>query len=143
MKPSNNQFGTREIPASPRQHDSRVAAQSAPVPSAPLSATEQDMVPLLSATPSQESSTSPPNNAAHTAATGGKRQPENHLLTVREVADLLQVPVSWVYEHIRGRCADRLPGFRLGKYWRFTEEDVTEWLRAKRTKDYHHAGHYR
>jgi len=59
----------------------------------------------------------------------------DQLLTVREVADLLHVPASWVYAHIRERCADRIPGFRVGKYWRFSERDVTAWLRAKRTKD--------
>jgi excisionase family DNA binding protein len=41
------------------------------------------------------------------------------LLTVEEVAELLKVPVSWVYEHTRKRGLDRIPGFRLGKYWRF------------------------
>jgi hypothetical protein len=52
---------------------------------------------------------------------------------------LLQVPVSWVYEQTRRRCPGRIPGFRLGKYWRFSSEDVTAWLTAKRTNDYHHA----
>ena len=50
------------------------------------------------------------------------------LLTVGEVADLLQVPASWVYGHTRRRSIDRIPGFRLGKYWRFREADVLVWL---------------
>ncbi|MBI4461742.1 MAG: helix-turn-helix domain-containing protein [Acidobacteria bacterium] len=50
------------------------------------------------------------------------------LLTVREVAELLQVPVSWVYERTRRRSLDRIPSFRLGKYWRFREADVLAWL---------------
>lgn len=50
------------------------------------------------------------------------------ILTVEEVAELLRVPVSWVYDRTRKRAADRLPGFRLGKYWRFREADVLAWL---------------
>ena len=43
------------------------------------------------------------------------------LLTVEEVAELLKVPTSWVYEQTRRRGLERIPGFRLGKYWRFQE----------------------
>jgi excisionase family DNA binding protein len=45
------------------------------------------------------------------------------LLTVEEVAELLRVPVSWVYERTRKRSLERIPGFRLGKYWRFRQAD--------------------
>jgi predicted DNA-binding transcriptional regulator AlpA len=38
------------------------------------------------------------------------------LLTVEEVAALLQVPRSWVYDRTRKRGVERIPGFRLGKY---------------------------
>ena len=72
-------------------------------------------------------------------ATEAEKRDENRLLTVHAVASLLQVPVSWVYEHTRQRCTDRIPGFRLGKYWRFSEADVIEWLAAKRKNHYHHA----
>jgi excisionase family DNA binding protein len=50
------------------------------------------------------------------------------LLTVNEVADLLHVPVSWVYEHTRARSTNRIPGFRIGKYWRFREDDILQWI---------------
>lgn len=52
----------------------------------------------------------------------------NALLTVEEVAEILRVPVSWVYERTRSRSMDRIPGFRLGKYWRFREADVLAWI---------------
>jgi excisionase family DNA binding protein len=68
---------------------------------------------------------------------------EDTLLTVRDVATLLKVPPSWVYEHTWRNCSDRIPGFRLGKYWRFSEEDVVAWLSARRTKQFHHNGHSR
>jgi excisionase family DNA binding protein len=54
------------------------------------------------------------------------------LLTVEEVAALLQVPVSWVYDRTRKRSVERIPGFRLGKYWRFREADVMSWIEKQR-----------
>jgi excisionase family DNA binding protein len=50
------------------------------------------------------------------------------LLSVEEVAELFRVPVSWVYEHTRRRSPNRIPGFRLGKYWRFRKSDVLAWI---------------
>ncbi len=54
------------------------------------------------------------------------------LLTVQEVAELLKVPVSWVYEHTRKRGLDRLPHLKLGKYLRFEEQAVREFLERQR-----------
>lgn len=54
------------------------------------------------------------------------------LLTVEDVAALLKVPPSWVYERTRRRGVERIPGFRLGKYWRFREGDVVAWLERQR-----------
>jgi excisionase family DNA binding protein len=54
------------------------------------------------------------------------------LLTIEDVAELLKVPVSWVYERTRRRANDRIPGFRLGKYWRFREADLLAWLDRQR-----------
>ena len=71
------------------------------------------------------------HGATPRAATVGRRNDDSRLLTIRDVAELLQVPVSWVYEHTRRRSLDRIPGFRLGKYWRFNEADVRAWLRTK------------
>lgn len=55
------------------------------------------------------------------------------LLTVEEVAELLNVPVSWVYDRTRSRGMNRIPGFRLGKYWRFHESEVRAWLERQRS----------
>ncbi len=54
------------------------------------------------------------------------------LLTVHQAAELLQVAPSWVYSHTRGRALDCIPGFRLGKYWRFREADVMAWLERQK-----------
>jgi excisionase family DNA binding protein len=50
------------------------------------------------------------------------------LLTPEELAENPKVPVSWVYEHCRRRAVNRLPGFKIGKYIRFRESDVLDWL---------------
>jgi excisionase family DNA binding protein len=55
------------------------------------------------------------------------------LMTVQQVAELLQVPVSWVYGRLRKRSLERLPGYRLGKYWRFDREEVLLWVAQQRT----------
>jgi len=54
------------------------------------------------------------------------------LLTASEVAQLLKVPVSWVYERTRGRGFDRLPHFKLGKYLRFSKKEILDWLDKER-----------
>jgi excisionase family DNA binding protein len=55
------------------------------------------------------------------------------LLTVEEAAALLRVPVSWIYSRTRSRSVDRLPGIRLGKYWRFRQADLEAWIERHRS----------
>jgi excisionase family DNA binding protein len=57
---------------------------------------------------------------------------EDILLTVDEVAEILRVPTSWVYGRTRERSKDRIPGFRLGKYWRFRQCEVLAWVESQR-----------
>jgi len=54
------------------------------------------------------------------------------LLTVREVAEFLRVPASWVYERTRRRGRDRLPHVKIGKYLRFRLIDLEAYLEALR-----------
>lgn len=54
------------------------------------------------------------------------------LLTVDEVAELMKVPKSWVYERTRARTEDRLTFIKLGKYVRFTEADVRAFIERQR-----------
>ncbi len=54
------------------------------------------------------------------------------LLTIEDVAELLKLPVSWVYERTRRRGIGRIPGFRLGKYWRFRATEIRAWLEQQR-----------
>jgi excisionase family DNA binding protein len=48
-------------------------------------------------------------------------------MTAREVADLLHLPVSTVYELAR---RGELPARRLGRAWRFLRPRLEEMLRA-------------
>ena len=127
MNRRSTQFGVRKNPDSQRVHGLRLAIEN-----------RFRSMPAEDVNP-RGGFNDPRHAASPYAATGGERKDTNHLLTVGEVAQLLQVPVSWVYEQTRRRCSNRIPGFRLGKYWRFCSEDVAAWLASKRTNDYHHA----
>ena len=57
------------------------------------------------------------------------------LLTVRQVAERWQVSPSWIYGRTRRRGNDRIPHFRLGKYLRFDERAVQEFLEHRRVSN--------
>ena len=54
------------------------------------------------------------------------------LLTVEDVAALLKVKVSWVYDRIGPKHGGRLPHIRLGRYIRFERSAVLEFLQRQR-----------
>lgn len=47
------------------------------------------------------------------------------LMTAADVARLLGVPISWVYEHSR---QGRIPTVALGRYRRFRREAIESWV---------------
>lgn len=49
------------------------------------------------------------------------------LLTAAEAADQLRVPESWLYSAAR---RDAFPHVKVGRYVRFRQEDVSEWIRT-------------
>jgi hypothetical protein len=58
------------------------------------------------------------------------------ILTPEQLAERLQVGVSWVYEKSRARGnRDRnpLPVLRCGRYLRFSWPDVCAWMRSNNT----------
>ena len=58
----------------------------------------------------------------------------HELLTVGDVAALLQVSKNWVYEHTRSRGtprSERLPFLKIGKYLRFEARAVRAFLDKK------------
>jgi len=132
MKSLRTQFGMHENTAPSRRHASRLAFNPVPSGNNERSQLPHEHEPSsLSETPGIETlGKFITKNQNET--TGGKQGVKHHLLTVNEVAELLRVPVSWVYERTRRRDAGQLPGYRLGKYWRFREEEVLAWINCQR-----------
>jgi excisionase family DNA binding protein len=58
---------------------------------------------------------------------------DRDLMTVAETAELLKVPVSWVYERSRKRGRERIPCIKLGKYLRFERGAVRAWVESLRS----------
>jgi excisionase family DNA binding protein len=125
------QVGVRKNPApSPRQHGLRFVVdtnlanasdrETLPTQESPGIDTRSNILRL------------PTHAAPLHAATAEEASDDSHLLTVSEVAHLLQVPVSWIYARTRQRNKDRLPGYRLGKYWRFDRGEVLGWVESHR-----------
>ena len=52
----------------------------------------------------------------------------DRLLDAKEVAEWLNVPVSWVRESTR---AGAMPCLELGRYKRYRESDVAKWLEER------------
>lgn len=130
MKLRPTQFGVRENSASLRQHASRLSVSS--------SLSQKQRVSVASV---KDEKGAPPTRLVVEAhdrfrgetqhdATGEEERGDNQLLTVRDVAELLQVPVSWVYKHAGPRCPNPLPFIKLGKYLRFRSTDIMTFLRG-------------
>jgi excisionase family DNA binding protein len=130
MKPRPTQFGVRENTGSPRQHASRPAVERR---SNTIRIKEENPETQL---PSPQNScllpgfNNPLRAASQRTATGEEKRDGRLFLTVREVAELLQVPVSWVYGRMRKRSSEQLPAYRVGKYWRFREEEILAWVKC-------------
>lgn len=50
------------------------------------------------------------------------------LVGIREMAQILNVPTSWLYSRTR---TGEVPHYRLGKYVKFVESEVMDWLQSK------------
>jgi len=130
MERHTTQLGPHKNPASlRRQHGLRLSANSSST-----SATRIQDSEVGGSSPG--SSTSEELNLlaedAENGTTVRRERERGQLLTVHEVADLLHVPVSWVYERTRRRGSGQLPHVKLGKYLRFEESTVTEFIRRQR-----------
>ncbi|MBX3237798.1 MAG: helix-turn-helix domain-containing protein [Nitrospiraceae bacterium] len=55
-------------------------------------------------------------------------EPKNELLTVAETCRYLKITPRTLYRYIQDR---RLPGFKLGKEWRFVRSDLERWLQER------------
>jgi len=129
--PRHSQFGVRKNPAPhSRQHGLCLAADPNSENALPKGSPQgPDQVELNSRMNELQS---PSDAAPLHAATVGSTGCEFRFLTVSEVAQLLRVPISWIYARTRQRTLNRLPGYRLGKYWRFRQEEVLTWVESQR-----------
>ena len=59
----------------------------------------------------------------------------DRLLDVKAAAELLNVPESWIYQHVRAGAEEKLPHFKLGKYIRFSAKALKQWLEARHLSD--------
>ena len=133
MRPRPTQFGIRENTASPRQHASRLAADIRSNVVLLAEGNLQTQQTAYGNARSVKASDNPVQAPPPHAYVGRDAIEEHNLLKVHEVAELLQVPVSWVYGRMRKRSLERLPGYRLGKYWRFRKGEILAWVE-------HHCG---
>jgi excisionase family DNA binding protein len=132
MNRRSTQFGVRENTASPRQHASRLAVNSLPLnPDGPSHTPHGSQPTQLSAITAAQPLPAVITNP-QTEATRDVDGDRSALLTIKEVAELLRVPVSWVYGRTRNRAPGRMPGYRLGKYWRFSKAEVLAWVKSQR-----------
>ncbi len=69
-----------------------------------------------------------------TSAKAGGIEMENseRLIGPRDVAEMCGLPISWVYSKAEEGI---LPHFKLGKYLKFRESEVTHWLEEQRNKE--------
>ena len=51
------------------------------------------------------------------------------LLTLEELAERLKVRKSWIYARTRETGPGTIPRIKVGKYLRFEEKPVLDWLR--------------
>lgn len=60
----------------------------------------------------------------------------NEILTPAQLAERLQVGVSWIYEQTRSRASvrnsDPLPHIQMGRYLRFYWPDICAWLEHRK-----------
>jgi len=61
---------------------------------------------------------------------------EDKLLSVKQLAEVLNIPVSRVYGFTRMKGKNAMPKIMVGKYCRFELDNVMDWLKAKNENDY-------
>lgn len=121
----------RENPASERRHGSRLGIDTKSDSNYLTEGSPEANATTALAKPAFADADASVHAAPTGAATGRKSAGDGRLLTVHEVAELLRVPASWVYGRTRKRSLQRLPGYRLGKYWRFREEEIHDWVKRQ------------
>lgn len=60
----------------------------------------------------------------------GKEKSEDVILTVKTLAEFLEVSEQWVYERVHLK---EIPFYKVGKFPRFKKSDIDKWLDALKT----------
>lgn len=55
-----------------------------------------------------------------------------NLKGIKEMAEKLDVQVSWLYQRTR---TNEIPHYKLGKYVKFNESEVMKWIRKMNEKE--------
>ena len=128
MKARNVQFGERKNPDSSRVHGLRLAVRSLPVES--VRKLESTNGAELTPPPAPYEAGWPqlPHSGLPNKATGGTETGRDRLLTVEEVAVLSARPCFVGVRPNTQKIIRATAGLRLGKYWRFREDEVLAWL---------------
>ena len=70
-----------------------------------------------------------------TGITAGSYAPKlEQLLTPEEAAGMLRVKVSWIYQRTRRRNLDHIPFVKVGRYIRFREVDLLNYIDRRTVK---------
>ena len=56
-------------------------------------------------------------------------------LTAEELANKLKVPLSWIYDRTRKAGPEKIPHYKIGKYVRFSESEVLEYMKLRGFSD--------
>jgi len=56
-------------------------------------------------------------------------QNQKRIMSVKQVSDLLQIPMSTIYDLAQ---KGKIPGVKFGRHWRFLEEDILYVFRCPR-----------
>lgn len=57
---------------------------------------------------------------------------DSEFLTAEEVGEYLRLPLSTVYKLVQDK---RLPGFKVGKHWRFRKDTIQKWIKEQEVKN--------
>lgn len=58
----------------------------------------------------------------------------SELMTLDELANGLKIKKSWLYRKTRDQGPGSIPRVRLGKYLRFVEKDVLDWIKRNQVQ---------
>ena len=53
---------------------------------------------------------------------------DQSLIGIKKMASKLDVPISWLYSRTR---TNDIPHYKIGKYVKFNESEVWEWLKTQ------------